>query len=169
MEYKDKKVDCELQLTPLTKKHYEQYKRIVADCYYEMRKALNIRPYDNHHMSLDDFIELEKTTFLLLKDDEIIGALTCSDDYIKTVVVNIKYQGRGFGRKIMKFAINHMQQKEISPIKLIVAQWNKNAISLYKSLGFEIVKETIGAGYNTKNDADDWEFEFVNLDSLNVR
>ena len=133
MEYIGNSVKSNLPIVPFNEKYYEQYKRIINDCFYEMRKELNIKPYENHNYTLEELSELKENTFLLLNGEEIISAVTCSENDIKRVVVNLKYQRQGYGRKIMLFAVNYLQNRGSIPIKLTVTKWNENAIILYKS------------------------------------
>ena len=151
MEYKGVMPKFVLSLVPFEEKYYKQYTNLVDDCFYEMRKALNIRPYGKHSYSLGEPIELKENTFLLLDDGEIVGAVTCSGTDIRTVAVNPNHQRKGHGRKLTEFAINYMQNRGDTTIKLTVTKWNKNAIALYKSLGFVITKELSVRGVNTKD------------------
>lgn len=48
-------------------------------------------------------------------------------------------------------------------------KWNKNAVSLYESLGFEITKESTVEGVNTKAADGNWTFEFAATKGLNIR
>ena len=134
---------------PLEEKRYNQYINIIDDCYYQMRAELNIKPYDKHSYSLEEFSKLKDNTFMMLNREEIICAVTCMGNWIENAVVNPKHQRQGYGRKLMEFAISHLQKRGESHIRLTVAKWNEKAIALYKSLGFEIVKEEVVHGVNT--------------------
>jgi len=138
MEYRGGAVDSDFPLIPFDEKFYEQYVKLIDDCYFEMRKARNIRPYEKHSYSLDGPLKLCENTFLYLVDGEIICAVSCFGNEIGTVAVNIKYQRQGYGRRLVRFAIDRMQKRGVSPIKLTVTKLNRNAISLYESLGFVI-------------------------------
>ena len=69
----------------------------------------------------------------------------------------------------MNSAIHHLQARGVSPIKLTVTKWNKNAIALYESLGFVITKESTVSGVNALNDDGDWAFDFVETEGLDVQ
>ena len=169
MEYKGGVVKADASLTAFDEKYYEQYKVLVDDCYYEMRKALNIQPCDKHSIALEELPQLKECTFLLLNGDEIIGAVTCSPNEIGSVAVNTKYQRQGYGRKMIVFAISYMQRRGDAPIKLIVTKWNKNAIALYESLRFEITKEATVEGVNTRDAEGNWSFEVTADGGLGIR
>lgn len=169
MEYKGGAVQSNLLLTPFDEKYYMQYKNLIDNCFCEMRKELNIQPYDKHSYSLEEPAKLKENTFLLLEGDEIICAVTCSANDIENVAVNVNYQRQGYGRKLLNFALNYMQTRGAAPIKLSVTKWNKNAVALYESLGFEITKESTIEGVNTKNADGNWTFEFMATEGLNIR
>lgn len=171
MEYRGGAAESDLSPATFDEKYYERYKNLIDDCFYEMRKALNLRPYEKHSLALNDLGELIKqrgNIFLLLDGDEIVGSVSCFEK-IEDVAVNLKYQRQGYGRKLMKFALSYMQKRGDFPIKLTVTKWNKNAIALYKSLGFEIVKEATLEGVNTKDADGNWSFGFTTTGELNVR
>jgi ribosomal protein S18 acetylase RimI-like enzyme len=142
MEYKGSTVQSNLPLIPFEEKYYEQYENLIDDCFYEMRKALNIQPYDKFCASLEEVMKQKENIYLLPEGDEIICAVSCLENEIGNVAVNLKYQRQGYGRKLMEFALGYMQKRGDSPIKLTVTKWNKNAIALYEKLGFEITEET---------------------------
>jgi len=169
MEYKGDISKSVFSLVPFEEKYYEQYTSLMDDCFYEMRKALNIRPYEKHSYSLDEPVELKENTFLLLDDDEIVGAVTCSETDIRNVAVSPNHQRKGYGRKLTEFAIHYMQNRGDMTIKLTVTKWNKNAIALYKSLGFVVIKESSVRGVNTKDMDGNWSFEFTETKGLDIQ
>ena len=116
----------------------ENYRKIYNDCYHEMREALKIEPYD--YIQDDSFFETGmNAVYLLLNGTEIIGSVALKKDEIDDLIVNPRYQGQGYGRKILIWALNHINTKTAA---LYVAGWNEKAIMLYKKTGFEIT-ETI--------------------------
>ena len=130
-----------VEMTLFSPEHQEKYKEIYNDCFREMREALNIKPYD--FIQDDSFFEAGMDrVYLLLRGDEIIGSVALKGDEIDDLIVNRKYQGLGYGRQILLWALEHMQSEKVI---LHVAQWNQKAVSLYKSMGFEIT-DTITIG-----------------------
>ena len=84
---------------------------------------------------------LAQTAFLFASAlvGEIVGTVALKIDEIDDLIVNRKYQGKGYGKQILLWAIKNIQTQK--PI-LHVAGWNEKAIVLYKNVGFEII-ETI--------------------------
>lgn len=170
MEYNGSTVESDLPFIPFEEKYYKQYKDLIDDCFYEMRKALNIQPYNKFCGSLEEVMKKKENFFLLLEGDEIICSVSCLENEIGNVLVNLKYQRQGYGRKVMEFALGYMQKRGDSSIKLTVTEWNKNAIALYEKLGFEIIKETTVEGISTRDAFNgNWTFEFTETGGLNLR
>lgn len=49
-----------------------------------------------------------------------------------------EFRGKGIGRQLMRATIEKAKQRGLTRIELTVREQNKNAIELYKKLGFEI-------------------------------
>ena len=169
MEYRGGPLTSELPVIPFDPKYYGKYKFLINSCYYEMRRDLHIKPYGEYCDSLEELMSKKENIFLLMDGDEIICAVSCVENEISGVAVNLQYQRQGYGRKIVGFAISFLQQQGNSPIKLTVTKWNENAVALYKSLGFETTKETTVEGANTRDSNGNWTFSFISTGGLSVR
>ena len=123
-------------LAKYSSEYKEDYKKIYNECYHEMREELDIKPYD--FIQDDTFFEAGMDdVYLLLNEKEVIGSVALKCDEIDDLIVSKKYQGCGYGKKILLWAIANIQA---STIVLHVAGWNEKAISLYKNTGFEITE-----------------------------
>ena len=125
-----------VSLVPFSMKYKEQYKLMYNSCYHEMREALGIKPYD---FIQDDsfFAQGTEKIYLLIDSDELIGSVTLKGEEIDDLLVDKKYQGKGYGRQILLWAIENINTEKII---LHVAQWNEKATRLYEKTGFEITK-----------------------------
>ena len=129
----------EINMVPFADEYYPQYERVYNECFCEMRKALGIRPYCFY----SDPSQLEgrkEKIFLLADGGTIIGSVACCGTEIDDLFVNVKYRGRGYGRRLLAWAVNHMREYTDEPLTLRAAQWNEKALSLYAKAGFEITK-----------------------------
>lgn len=127
----------EPDMIPFDERYADQYLHIYNECYYDMRRALDIQPYNYY----SDIKEIEgELVFLLMDGDTIIGSVTCNGSSIDDVIVNKRYQGRGYGRPLLLWAVNHIRECTDEPVTLNVAQWNKRAYALYSRNGFVITK-----------------------------
>lgn len=138
MEYKGERLQSDLQLIPFDCSMFDEYKSIYNECFYDMRKALNVESFD--FLSSADQLKGKTKNIYVLYDKDLIGAVGIYGNEIDDLIVSKKYQNQGFGKKLLTFAVAKMQKQNISPIKLHVAKWNENAVELYGNMGFECVK-----------------------------
>ena len=123
---------------PFEMQYFEQYKSIYNECFYDMRKALEIEPYN----FLNDFGQIRGKAddiYLLMKDSEIIGSVACYGNEIDDLIINKKFQKRGYGKQLLLWGMQQIRKKNADPITLHVAEWNRNALRLYKKVGFEVI------------------------------
>lgn len=138
MEYKGGFIESTLELDNIESKDIKEYIKIYNLAFYEMRKALGVEPYNFY--SSEEVVENKKEDIYILKNKEcLIGAVSIGGNEIDDLIVYNKYQGLGYGKKLLNYAINKMQKNNINPIKLHVAKWNEKALSLYESIGFQCV------------------------------
>ena len=83
MEYRGKDAYSDMPLVPFEEKYIKIYEDLMDSCFYEMRRALNIKPYQKHSCSLEEPAELAKNTYVLLNGGEIICAVTFSQGVIR--------------------------------------------------------------------------------------
>lgn len=139
MQYLGNIIVSNIDLVCYEDKYYDSYKIVYEQCFYEMRKDLELVPY-NCCNSKDKLGEKKSDIFLLVADNEIIGSVAIYGNEIDDLIVNKKYQGQGYGKKLLFFAISYMQKNKIEPIKLCVLKWNEKAVNLYEKYGFKCVK-----------------------------
>ena len=144
MEYAGLPIKSELiSVVQFEERYYEEYKNIYDDCFYEMRKALELKPY-NACDSLEQLITKKDCIYLLIVEGKLIGSIAVCGNEIDDLIVAQKFQNQGYGKKLLLFGVALLQKRNISPITLGVAEWNQKAIALYKNNGFVVVKiETV--------------------------
>jgi len=119
------------------KEYFQEYMRIYNECFYEMRKALDIQPY-NFLNSYEQIVKKVKDIYLLVDKDEIIGSIACYGNEIDDLIVNKTFQHRGYGKQLLLWGMQRIRENNNEPITLHVAKWNNDALMLYKKVGFEI-------------------------------
>lgn len=139
MEYKGEMVNSDIELSAFRDDYFEEYKNVYNKCFYDMRKFLDVQPYC-FYSSIDELGDKKEKIFILKENDELIGSVAIVDDEIDDLIVNPKYQGKGYGKKLLFYAINKMQVLKVEKITLHVAKWNEKALKLYESIGFKCVK-----------------------------
>lgn len=122
---------------PFEQKYFQQYMKIYNACFYEMRKSLSIEPY-NFLSDYKQIREKSKDIFLLVSGEEMIGSVACYGNEIDDLIVNKKFQNKGYGKQLLLWGMSHIRQAGNAPILLHVAKWNEKALLLYKKVGFDI-------------------------------
>jgi len=124
---------------PFQKKYWNEYMRIYNECFYKMRKALEVEPI-NFYYEYSQIKDKIKDIFLYLQNGGIIGAVSCYENELDDLIVEKSFQGQGIGQKLLLWGINHIKEQGYEEIILHVAEWNQNAVKLYLKNGFSIVK-----------------------------
>lgn len=135
MDYNGGKVENDLKVVNYEKKYYEIYKNAYEDAFLELRQALGFNPPRDCY-TIEELGTMKDNIFMLLDNEDIIGAVRLHDNEIDDFFINQKYQGQGYGRKLFKFSISYYQKRNAEKIFLGVADWNVRGIKLYKSCGF---------------------------------
>ena len=82
--------------------------------------------------------------FAIYTDDLLIGFVMLGYYKVKKqytlwkFLIDKRYQNKGYGKKLLLWGMQHIREKGDEPITLHVAEWNNNALMLYKKVGFEI-------------------------------
>lgn len=140
MKLNKSKVDApNISCIPFQKPYFEEYKRIYNECFYDMRKALDIEPYNFLH-DYEQIVDKSADIYLLVDKEEIIGSVACYGNEIDDLIVNRKFQRQGYGKQLLLWGIQRIRERSHEPITLHVAAWNQRAVALYEKCGFEIVK-----------------------------
>lgn len=124
---------------PFQKEYWNEYMEIYNECFYDMRKALEVEPI-NFYYDYSQIKDKIKDIFLYLQNGVIIGAVSCYENEIDDLFVEKSFQGQGIGQKLLFWGINHIKEQGYEEIILHVAEWNQNAVKLYLKNGFRIAK-----------------------------
>lgn len=127
-----------IECIPFNVIYFDEYKKIYNECFYNMRKSLDIKPY-NYLSDFDQIADKMKDIYLLMENEEIIGSVACYGNEIDDLIVNARFQNQSYGRQLLLWGMQYIRNENSEPIILHVAEWNKKAIRLYKKIGFEIV------------------------------
>ncbi len=124
---------------PFQKEYWNEYMKIYNECFYKMRKALEVEPI-NFYYDYSQIKDKIKDIFLFLQNGVIIGAVSCYENEIDDLIVEQSFQGQGIGQKLLLWGMNHIREQGYEEIILHVAEWNQNAVKLYLKNGFSIKK-----------------------------
>jgi ribosomal protein S18 acetylase RimI-like enzyme len=129
-------------------KHYEDKIRLESEAFAVLREQNEIQPY-NWYLSaskeaLEDnrkrTYENREYIYLFFEGNEMIGASMVKNAEIDLLFVNIKYQGKGYGRKILEFTVNRGLEQNATAVNLNALANNDKALKLYNNTGFQVVQ-----------------------------
>ena len=133
---------CDINCISFEEKYFNDYMRMYNECFYDMRKALERKPY-NYLSEYGQIVDNIDNIYLLIYNNEIIGSVACYGNEVDDLVVNKKFQNNGYGKKLLLWAMQLIRVNNSNPITLHVAKWNENALKLYKNVGFVVTKTQI--------------------------
>ena len=125
---------------PFEEQFFPEYRKIYNECFFEMRKALDIQPYQFLN-AYDQIADKAKDIYLLMEQGEIIGSVACYGNEIDDLIVNPIFQHKGYGKQLLLWGMAHIRERSSGPITLHVAGWNHDALMLYRKTGFAITKQ----------------------------
>lgn len=122
------------QLKPLEKIHLKEMVLLDSICFSkEDAYSFEIMNYffsSTHSFSIGYFFENKLIAFILCVKNEIV-----------TIDVHPKFQNKGLGTNLLKYAIFKIKKKGYENVSLEVDKDNTKALKLYKKFGFEIVEK----------------------------
>ncbi|QQO09975.1 GNAT family N-acetyltransferase [Breznakiella homolactica] len=132
-------------ITPVQyKQEYFQIEiEMESELFFELRKRNNILPYklsDSGKKELETikryFSEHTKTFYFLFDKEEIIGSILWVKNYISSLSVLKKYQRKGYGEQLIKYAVNTIFDNGYKTAELDILEGNIPAEKLYEKIGF---------------------------------
>ena len=130
----------DINCIPFQEKYWNEYMKIYNECFYEMREDLEIEP-KNFYSDYSQMKDKVTNTFLYIQNGTIIGAVSCYGNEIDDLIVNKLFQGRGLGKKLLLWGLNHIKEQGYDEVILHVDEWNQKAVKLYLKNGFSITKK----------------------------
>ncbi|MGN0710791.1 MAG: GNAT family N-acetyltransferase [Anaerovoracaceae bacterium] len=130
----------DIACVPFEEMYWNEYMQIYNDCFYTMRKELEIEPF-NYYSDFAQFAGKLSNTFLYIHEGKILGSVSCCEHEIDDLIVAREFHGNGIGTQLLLWGMSHIRARGFNEITLHVAEWNSKAVSLYLKNGFSIVKK----------------------------
>lgn len=124
------------QLPTLRERDMETYISLYNEAFREMRTALECAPTDFYY-SREQLQEKQDSIYVLREGGALVGSVAIYGNEIDDLFVALPYQGRGYGKRLLQFAVSALQSRHAECITLSVVDWNHRAVELYRSFGFE--------------------------------
>ena len=134
MEYYGDPVTEELKLRNFNAEDYTEYKLTYEDCFHGMRQSLGL-PRECCK-SPEELLENSSNIFILEEKEKMIGSVAVCGNEIDDLFVADEYRHKGYGVKLLRFAVSYLQKRNVSSIILRVADINRNAMKMYLENGF---------------------------------
>ena len=121
----------------------ERYIHILGKAFIPIRKSLGFETPDYFKANPDDakktFEETNKTNsfYGYVVDGNIIGAAYAYDNDIESIGIDPEYQGKGFGRQLLRGAVSRILNR-YEEVTIGVVEINTKAYKLYMSEGFKV-------------------------------
>ena len=101
---------------------------------------------------LERMLQRNPDLFLIGKiDDNIISVVMGGFDgrrgYVHHLAVDPEYQKKGYGKKIMQELVKRFLELRVHKVHLFIEKYNKDTISFYKNLGWDIRDDLIMMSY----------------------
>ena len=85
----------EVSCIPFQEKYWSEYMQIYNECFYEMRKALEIEPI-NFYSDYSQMEDKSESTYLYLQNGIIAGAVSCYGNELDDLIVNNSFKSRAW-------------------------------------------------------------------------
>jgi len=130
-------------------KYYDDKMGLESEAFSVLRKENDIEPY-NWYLSASKealennrkyTLENKEYIYLFFENNEMIGASMVKNSELDLLFVNIKHQGKGYGKKIIEFTVNRGLEQNAGGVNLNALASNEKALKLYKNTGFKVVQE----------------------------
>lgn len=129
-------------------KYYEDEIRLESEAFAVLREQNDIKPYNWYLGASKEARENQRKVrfenkdyiYLFFEGDEMIGASMVKNAEIDLLFVNINYQGKGYGKKILEFTVNRGLEQNSGGVNLNALASNERALKLYFNTGFGIVQ-----------------------------
>lgn len=130
----------ELTVSPYSDEWFETYVDCLNACFYDLREANDVTPFDcmsKDDVTRKDMLSIKDHVCIFQHEGKFVGSVYLNEGLIDDVIVPIHLQGKGYGKKIVQYAMNEALKNGIKTVRLDVLDWNKRAFQMYQALGFK--------------------------------
>jgi ribosomal protein S18 acetylase RimI-like enzyme len=142
--------EFEIEFRRATREDLPEIVRMLAADFLGTTRERYENPLPENYVKAFEEIDADKNNELIVmeKDGEIVGTLqitfTPSISFqggkratVESIRVDEKYRGQGFGKELMKWAMNRAREENRVAIQLTTNSDRKDAHRFYENLGFK--------------------------------
>ena len=137
----------DIKLSTYNDSYFQLELDLESEIYYEMRSANGWMPHRINEASMRElkimksfFNRYRNSFYFMFEKDELVGSTMQKANYLQSVSIARKFQGKGIGELLTMFAVNKILEKGFKTVELDVFSDNFKAFNLYKKLGFKVMK-----------------------------
>lgn len=140
MIYEGQTILNNLKLRNYSSSDYTWYRDTCNLCFKSLREELGL--FEPLCQDKDTLQNLRENIYIFEKTHQRIGSVSIYENEIDDLFIDSKYQGKGYGKELLLFAIYMIQQRNKSKdhIKLRVLNSNVNALRLYLDCEFRVIE-----------------------------
>ncbi len=111
--------EVELEFSKYEDRYFNQYVKMVQECFYEVHKENDIKPY----LASEEIVRKYKLNnkdkvYLVLEEEKIMVSVTIGEGTIDNLMVSKAAQGKGYGKKALQFAMNKLLSQGYDEIRI---------------------------------------------------
>ncbi|RIW30410.1 GNAT family N-acetyltransferase [Bacillus salacetis] len=135
--------EADVKFVKYTERFFEEFVKVVQHSFYELHAKNDLKPYLAPEDSVKKYkLNRKENVYLILDGDRIIASVTTGKGEVDNLMVSPEYQGKGYGRKALQFAMNKMLEEGYEEIRICYVEGNEGAEKLYTSMGFQPLHNT---------------------------
>lgn len=150
------RADGDLRMVLLTGRNAFVFMKIYNESFFDVSNSSTYSEKDMEELLSNK----ERPSFIFYEEETPVGVATLQymeeENHIEFVGVDPEFQGKGYGRMILRKILDQFFEEGCEQVALIVSDDNKKAKELYRSLGFQ-TRELVSRWYRLERMNEDWK------------
>lgn len=137
--------DPQLTARPYSDADFDTWVRVINECFYPMRKAIDVRPHvifdAGNPATRQRLRDTTNENILFYDGDQLVGVAGIVGSEIDPIAVVTDQRRKGYGRRITAYCTNRVLARGMSPVNLTVTTWNTAARRMYEEAGYRVAEQ----------------------------
>ena len=149
IEFRNALLDDFLRVAKLKKQIHSDHVRNAPDFYKDVEHPLTIEEYTAHLDTIGNrraFVLLDGSLIVAYAFTQVLESqnhLLIHDQrqlFLEDICIDETLRGQGYGKRLMQEIVRIAEESGCKTVELNVWDWNRSAISFYKTLGMDITR-----------------------------